>query len=154
MSIEQGPNESEKSFEEKIIDFKGSFEGLDPKLAGQLKEELLEMAGLKESELADPQAGFDLGLMKIPVNELSSFSTACGTKGNKPFSAQAIDFLRARDVDFIVALGENREPLLSSAAINLIREDAEKFEEIINSGLGSLRAEKSRLTGWSVFESE
>ena len=148
MSLEKINN-----IEEKISQFKNDFEtwlseNLD--IAKQLKKELLETAGVEEDELADSE----MALVKVPVGELSIFGTMCGTKGNKALSGFAIDFLRSKGVEFIIGLGEDKEPLISSAAINISGEDAEKFSETVNSGKGSLRPENSKVSGWSVFESE
>ncbi len=157
MSLEQGPKGPEKNLGEKIAEFKSSFEGWlkeNSEIAQQLKKELLERAGVEESELVDPEAGFDMGLLKIPVGELPIFGTACGTRGNKPFSRKVVDFLQLKEVHFTVALGENEKPTIFSVAVNISGEDAEQFEEMITSGQGSLRGETSRVGGWSVFESE
>ncbi len=157
MSIEQGPKGPEKSIQEKISEFKSDFENWlkeNPDVAKQLKSELLEMAGVEEGELIDPDAGFDMGLLKIPVNELSIFGSACGTIGNKPFSKEVVNFLHSKGIEFTIALGENKEPTISSIAINVSGEDMEKIGEMITNEHGSLRGENSKVSDWSVFESE
>ena len=157
MSIEQGPAGPEKTIEEKISEFRNNFESWlkeNPDVAKQLKKELLEMAGVEESELIDPEMDFDLGLIKVPATELSIFGTACGTKSNKPFSGKVINFLQSKGIEFIVGLGKNKEPIISSAAINISAEDAERFSKMVDNNKGSLRADNSKVNGWSVFESE
>lgn len=157
MSIEQGPNGPEKTIGEKISEFKNNFESWlneNPNVAKQLKIELLEMAGVEESELVDPEIGFDMALIKVPASELIIFGTTCGTKGNKAFSKEVVDFLQSKGVEFIIGLGENKEPIISSAAINISAEDAEKFSEMVGNNKGVLRAENSKVNRWSVFESE
>ena len=157
MSIEQGPNGPEKTIEAKISEFKNNFESWlneNPDVAKQLKKELLEMAGVEENELVDPEMGFDMALIKVPASELSIFGTTCGTKGNKAFSKEVLDFLQSKGIEFIIGLGENKEPVISSTAINFSEEDAEKFSEMVGNNKGSLRAENSKVSGWSVFESE
>lgn len=157
MSIEQGPTGPEKTIEEKISEFKNNFENWlneNPDVAKQLKKELLEMAGVEEGELVDPEMGFDMALIKVPATELSIFGTTCGTKGNKVFSREVIDFLQSKGIEFIIGLGENKEPTISSAAINISAEDAEAFSEMVDNNKGSLRANSSKVSGWSVFESE
>ena len=157
MSIEQGPTGPEKTIEEKISEFRNNFESWlkeNPDVAKQIKKELLEAAGVEESELIDPEMGFDMGLIKVPATELSIFGTTCGTKSNKAFSGEVINFLQSKGVEFIIGLGENKEPIISSAAINISAGDAESFSEMIDNNKGSLRADNSKVSGWSVFESE
>ena len=157
MSSEQDPTGSEKIIEEKILEFKNNFENWqneNPDVAKQLKKELLEMAGIEESELVDPEMGFDMALIKVPATELSIFGTICGTKGNRAFSKEVIDFLQSKGIEFIIGLGENKEPIISSAAVNISARDAKALSEMVSSNKGSLRADSSKVSGWSVFESE
>jgi hypothetical protein len=157
MSLEQGPKGPEKTIVEKITGFKDDFENWlkeSPEIAEQLKTEVLRMAGVEENQLIDPEMGYDFGLIKVPTPELSVFGTGCGVIGNKPFSEKVISFLQSKGVEFIIGLGENSEPKVASAAINISLKDAEKFGQMIMSNEGSLRADPSKVKGWSVFESE
>ena len=97
---------------------------------------------------------FDLGLIKVPLDELSVFGTSCGEVGNKAFTKKVVDFLRSKGVEFIVGLGANKEPIISSVAINISEKDAVKFGNMIGKNKGSLRADHSKISEWSVFESE
>lgn len=147
----------EKTIIEKIASFQNSFTlwlHENPAIAQQLKNELLAMAGVEEKELVDPEMGFDLGLIKVPASELSIFSTSCGTKGNKPFSQDVLELLQSKGVEFIIGLGDNNAPIISSAAINLSESDAEQFSGLVENNHGSLQANSSKVSGWSVFESE
>lgn len=114
----------------------------------------MEIAGIEESELIDTEMGFDMGLIKVPVTELSAFGTACGTKNNKAFSKEVIDFLQSGGIEFIIGIGENKEPVISSTAVHISGEEAENFSEMINKNEGSFTSEDSKVGGWSVFGSE
>ncbi len=156
MPIEKGPT-GEKTHEELLLEFKKDFEDwlkMNPEIAQELKQELLEMAGIEENELVDKEMGFDLGVIKIPVEQLSIFGTSCGDVGNKAFSQEVIDFLKSKKAEFIIGLSDNKEPKISSAAMQINEKDGEKLEKLIDKNKGSLRAEASRVEGWSVFESE
>ncbi len=147
----------EKTIVEKIAGFKNAFElwlQENPVVAQQLKHELLTMAGVEENELTDPEMGFDLGLIKVPASELSIFSTSCGTKGNKPFSQDVLELLQSKGIEFVIGLGENNVPVISSAAINLSEPDAEQLSKLVEDNHGSLQANSSEVSGWSIFESE
>lgn len=158
MSIEQGPEEPEKTIEEKIEGFKGDFESWlneNPDIAQQLKNDVLSMTGVEENELVDPEMNFDMSLQKIPVSELSIYGTYCGHEvDNKCFPKKVIDFLQSKNTEFIICIGDNKEPKISSAAINISGKDADKFEKMIDKNQGSLRADNSKIDGWSIFESE
>ncbi|MFA6428530.1 MAG: hypothetical protein WCW02_03220 [Candidatus Buchananbacteria bacterium] len=157
MAIDKGPNGPEKTIEEKISEFKFNFDNWlaeNPVIAKQLKDELLELAGIEESELTDPDLGFDLSLIKVPIAELSAFGTICGETDNKSFSKKVINFLESKGVEFIIGLGENKKPVITSAAINISAKDAERFSKIIDSSKGSLDPQDSQVDGWSIFESE
>lgn len=112
------------------------------------------MSGVEKDELINPEMGFDFALIKIPLSELPIFGTFAGTKDNNPFTSEAIDFLKSKNIEFIIGLGENKNPILSSAAINISLEEATDFLEIISINKGSLRPEKSKVNGWSIFETE
>ncbi len=120
------------------------------------RDELLRMAGGEEE--------YKLGqacLVEIPVEELPNYFTACGMVGSKPFSKEIIDFLTARKIPGIYAClivyGVSLELTsmrITSASIPISREDAEILSEMISEQGGSLRADVSRIAGWSCFESE
>lgn len=148
-----GPGKPEKTIAEHISGFKHDFEQWlqeNPALAQQLKQELLSMAGLEEGELTR----FNLDFLKIPASELTVFGTVCGKVGNKAFTKEVVDFLQSKGVGFILGLGDNLEPKISSAVINMSGRDARKFSAMIDKNDGSLRADSSRVNGWSAFESE
>lgn len=145
-----------KTIEQKVLEFKEYFRDWTEKEPDgyQIKNELLDMIGINEDELCDQEMSSDMTLIKVPTDELLGFGTYCGRRGNKAFSSEAIDFLRTRGIEFIVGIGETKELIISSLAINISTDDAERFSTIIDRGGGSLRVEKSRVDGWSVLESE
>lgn len=157
MTFEQNSPKPEKSFAEKTSGFKKDFESWSREnqdTAKQIRDELLWTAGVAESELHDQGLGFNWDLMKISTTELSVFGTNCGSKDNHPFSEEVIRLLQSRGVEFIIALGDNEKPIIASAAIGISGAEAKNFEKMISAGEGSLRADRSSISGWSVFESE
>lgn len=126
----------------------------NPEVVRQIKQELLDMAGLKERELIDPNREIDMGFVKIPIGKLSLFGTNCGKASNKPFSREVIDFLKSRGARMVIALSDNTEPVIHSAAVEISEEDAEKFAKKISKNHGSLRPDPSIIKGWMTFESE
>jgi len=158
MTIEQPSHGQDKRpTKEKIDEFGESFQDWlkqDPEINERLKVELLQVAGVSENELVDSNMGFDMSLVKVPVGELSVFGTATGKSGNKAFSGEAVGFLSSKNVEYIVGVGENNEPIICSAAINISDEDAARLTEIIEQEGGSLRADSSQVSGWSIFECE
>jgi hypothetical protein len=121
-----------------------------PELAEKVKAELLSIAGYDEKTLSND----GWVIIKAPIDQLPAFGTFCGSKNNKAFSKNVLDFLRDKKVEFVLALTDGKDPRISSAIIELGYEDGEALGEMISINGGSLRSEKSRIEGWSTFESE
>jgi len=151
------PQEREKTPEEIIQGFKDDFEKYlseNPELAQKLKQEILSMAGVGESEMVNPQMNYDFGIIKVPVAELIRFGTACGEIDNKAFSKKVVDFLIGESVEFIIALSSNKNFTIGSAAIQMNQKGGRKLEAMIEKNDGSLRCDSSPIRGWTVYESE
>jgi len=151
------PQEQKKTPEEIIREFKEDFERYlkeNPDEASKLKREILSMAGVEENELVDKDMGFDFGIVKVPIEKLTLFGTSCGVVGNKAFTEKVVDFLNAQKVEFIIALSENKEFKILSAAIPITEKEGHKFEKIIYKNQGVLRCEPSQVKGWTIYESE
>ncbi len=149
--------ESVGEVEKKISEFKANFEAWlkeNQDLALKIKESLLRTAGLSEDELTSPEMGFDFGFIKVPVSELVPFGTSCGNTGNKCFSEEIVKFLQSKGVEFVAAIGQNKELRIASAAMHIPFADAEKFSKMIDKNNGSLRADNCGVPGWRIFESE
>lgn len=149
--------EQPKTPTEIIQEMKDAFETFlkeSPAVAAELKNEVLELAGVREGELVNLSMDFDFGLVKIPLAKLGLFGTNCGKVDNKAFTPKVLEFLAGLKVEFIIALSHNREFRISSAAIPISEEDGDKLGELIEKGKGSFRAEPSDVKGWTGFESE
>ena len=134
--------ELEKSFQKWIEE--------EPEQAGKIKSELLSIAGQSEVELNND----GMVIVKIPAGELSIFGTFCGTKDNKAFGENALNFLKTKEVEFVVAISDKDVPKITSAIIKLGQEDGEALSAIIDENQGSLRCDTTKIEGWSAFESE
>lgn len=136
-----------------IAELKESFKDWlkkDPEQGAEIKSELLSIAGQSESELNND----GMVIVKVPAGELSIFSTFCGTKGNKAFDENVLNFLKDKEVEFVVAISDEEVPKITSAVIKISQEDGETLSEMISENEGSLRYDKTKIEGWSAFESE
>jgi hypothetical protein len=122
----------------------------NPDLVGGLKKELIKIYGYDEADMNSD----GLAIIKIPVTELSIFSTFAGRNDNKAFSGTALDFLRDKDVEFVVAISDKENPKIVSAIMKINIENGEIFSDKVSENGGSLRCERSKIVGWSTFESE
>ena len=129
------------------------------KIAITLKGEMLRAAGLEELGGGEiiyewDKSVADYSLVKIPLEKLSFFGTACGSTGNRPFSQKVLDFLKSKGFDFILATVEDKTLEISSAAIHATEKSGVKLEKMIEENAGSLRCDGSKVGGWTVYESE
>lgn len=121
-------------------------------ISNRLKLDLMMMGGcLDESEI-----GTDFHIFKIPLDKLSNFKTACGNSGKSThFSEKVLNFLESKDIKFIIALVVLYDSYeICSAIINVNKEDANTFSELIDESGGSLRPDTCGCKGWTSFESE
>jgi len=134
--------ELEKSFQEWLKE--------EPEQAEKIKAGLLGIAGQSEAELnAD-----EMIIIKVPVSELSIFGTFCGTKGNKAFGENVLNFLKTKEVEFVVAVSDKNVPKITSAIMKINQEDGEALSEMVDENQGSLRCDTTAIEGWAAFESE
>ena len=139
--------------EQTIRDLQRSFQDWlneNPELAKKVKAELISIAGYDETELAED----GWVIIKAPIDQLPTFSTFCGSKNNKAFDKKVLDFLRNKKVEFIVALTAKKELKISSGVIEINEKDGKTLAQLISKNGGSFRNDKSRINGWSTFESE
>ena len=134
--------ELEKSFQEWLKE--------NPEQGEKIKSELLGIAGQSESELNSD----GMTIIKIPAGELSIFGTFCGTKDNKAFGENVLNFLKTKEIEFVVAVSDKDVPKISSAIMKINQEDGEALSEMIDENQGSLRCDTTKIEGWSAFESE
>lgn len=134
--------ELEKSFQEWLKE--------EPEQAEEIKSGLLGIAGQSEAELnADGMI-----IIKVPTSELSIFGTFCGTKGNKAFGENVLNFLKTKEVEFVVAVSDKNVPKITSAIMKINQEDGEVLSEMIVKNQGSFRCDTTGIEGWAAFESE
>ena len=108
-------------------------------------------------------------LIPIDAPELKYFGSDCGDadksgKWNRMFSNPSlITFLKNRRVEFILGIiaepdSERMEKegriSLSAIMLPIYGRDGHIFESIADKNFGSFRYERSRIDGWSVYESE
>ncbi|MBS3146093.1 hypothetical protein J4471_00155 [Candidatus Woesearchaeota archaeon] len=123
-----------------------------------LEEELYRMSGIDRS---DPS-----GILLIPIDSpnLENIGSACGNVGNRIFSNKSlISFLKNKKVEKFLGIiyGPNANETydrgviaLNSVALPITGRDGHIFESLATKNGGSFRYERSRIQGWSVFESE
>ncbi|MBU0667133.1 MAG: hypothetical protein ABIC91_03425 [Nanoarchaeota archaeon] len=123
-----------------------------------LENELYSISGIDRS---DPS-----GILLIPIDskDLQFVGSACGTIGNKIFSNKSIvSFLKNRGVKEFLGIiydpnaddtYERQVISLNSAALPIVGTDGHIFESLVSKNNGSFRYEKSKVLGWSVYESE
>jgi len=154
MSTEKMDSGSDKK-EPKIIiaELEQSFQDWlkeNPDLAEKIKGELMSIYGYDEAEMSAE----GMAIIKVPLGQLSIFSTFCGTSGNKAFGENVVNFLKDKEIEFVVAISDKEVPNITSAMININREDGEALSEMIGENNGSLRCDSSKNERWSTFESE
>ncbi len=54
----------------------------------------------------------------------------------------------------MVAISDKETPEITSAIMKIGEEDGETLSEMISENEGSLRCDKTKIKGWSAFESE
>ena len=151
------PQERGHTPETIIQGFKDDFQRFlkeNPDVVEVLKKDILAAGGLSEMELIDEEMGYDFGLVKVPVEALDSFGTSCGYVDNTALSGEARDFLRARGVEFILGVCNNKTFVLGAAAIKIGQRDGVRLERIIEKNHGSFRRDSSKVDGWTIYESE
>ncbi|MEK6929014.1 MAG: hypothetical protein AABW65_03635 [Nanoarchaeota archaeon] len=123
-----------------------------------LEDELYSISGIDRS---DPS-----GILLIPTDskDLQFVGSACGNVGNKIFSNKSlVSFLKNRGVREFLGIiydpnaddtYERQAIALSSVALPIVGKDGHIFESLVSKNDGSFRYERSRVQGWSVYESE
>ena len=134
--------ELEKSFQDWLKE--------NPDLAEKVKSELISIYGYDEIEMNDE----DMAIIKVPLGELSIFGTFAGRSDNKAFSGKVLDFLKDKEIEFVVAISDKEVPEITSAIMKINQEDGETLSEMISKNGGSLRCDTSKIERWSTFESE
>ncbi len=119
-------------------------------LGFRIESALLASAGLQKEELSD--FGYTFG--KLSPENLRSFGTTCGRSGNKAFAKAPVDFLIKEGVPYCLALVDVNTHEVVSLALELGRDKAETFSELIGSAEGNLQPTFSNPPGWTVFGSE
>lgn len=154
MNIEKMGNGSLEKEPKKIIaELEKSFQDWlkeNPDLAEKVKSELIGIYGYDETEMSDE----GMAIIKVPPEELSIFGTFAGRIDNKAFSGKVLDFLKNKEIEFVVAISDKEEPKITSAIMKINQKDGKKFSKMISENGGSLRCDTSKVKGWSIFESE
>ena len=100
----------------------------------------------------------DTIVCKIPIANLSKYSTACGIVNNKPFTKRVIQFLRQHSAkDYVVAEVLRGTTEIINMAVcwkDNPEKNSEKFADMVCMNGGSLRPELDILNGWDMYESE
>jgi len=99
----------------------------------------------------------DTTVKKIPIDELSEYSTACGVVGNKPFTKSVIQFLKKHcNKEYVLAELMNETEILNMAVCwkDRPKKNSEKFADMVYANGGSLRPELDIIDGWDTYESE
>jgi len=125
---------------------------------GVLEDELYSSSGIDRS---DPS---DILLIPIDSEDLQFVGSACGTVGNKIFSNKSlVSFLKKRGVKELLGIiydsnaddtYERQAIALNSVALPIVGKDGHIFASLVSKSDGSFRYERSRVSGWSVYESE
>jgi len=95
--------------------------------------------------------------IKIKIDDLHEYHTACGAKGNKPFDAKVMSFLKEHSPsDFVVAEVYDKE--IQNLSVKWNQENqktaSKKFADMVSRNGGSLRPELIFEQGWDCYESE
>lgn len=123
-----------------------------------LEQELYSVSGIDRHDPAS--------ILLIPIDSpnLHCFGSACGAVGNRIFSNKSlVSFLKNKGVRQFLGIiydpasddtYERDAVALNSIALPISGKDGHKFESLASKNEGSFRYEKSRVQGWSVYESE
>ena len=99
----------------------------------------------------------DTCVRKIPIDDLSKYSTACGVVGNKPFTKSVIQFLKRYCAkEYVLAELMNETEIINMAVCwkDKPEKNSEKFADMVYANGGSLRPELEIEDGWDCYESE
>lgn len=141
-----------ENFSQNFIDWIDNFDD-------ETKEEILSALQLEGEEISKNHYNFygDMicGVL-IYTSDLFGFGTATGTVGNKCFDADVINYLKEKNVDYIVSSIFLNEPYeLSHCLISFeTEEDCEIFSEMIEEKKGSLTFNSDRIDNYWFFEAE
>ena len=123
-----------------------------------LEGELYSMSGIERHEPSS------IVLIPIGSPDLHCVGSVCGVVGNRVFSSKSlVSFLSNRNVREILGIIGNPEDdetyqaqavPLNSIALPIFGRNGHMFEHFVSKGNGSFRYERSRVLGWSVYESE
>lgn len=99
---------------------------------------------------------------RIPIEDLHKYGTACGAMKNKPFTPQVIKLLKENSPEDFVLGEEYNDELF--VLINMVvawkgtpKQKSKltyKFDDLVGSNGGSLRAEDCFEGDWDCYESE
>jgi len=140
-------------FAENYKENRGNIDGIDV-----LENELYQISGTDKS---DPS-----NILLIPINspDLENMGSVCGNVGNRVFSSKSlVSFLKNKEVKQFLGIiqdpnddgsYENGTIALNSVALPIAGRDGHIFESLASKNGGSFRYERSRIPGWSVYESE
>ncbi len=124
----------------------------------KLEDELYSTSGIERSEPSS--------FLLIPTDseDLQHVGSACGVVGNRIFSSKSlVGFLKKRGVKKFLGIiydpnaddtYERQAIALNSIALPIVGRDGHIFESLVSKNEGSFRYERSRVPGWSVYESE
>jgi hypothetical protein len=126
--------------------------------ASVLENELYSISGIERSEPSS--------ILLIPTDseDLQFVGSACGIAGNKIFSNKSlVSFLKNKGVKEFLGIiydpdaddtYERQAIALNSVALPIVGRDGHIFESLVSKNEGSFRYERSKVSSWSVYESE
>ncbi|MDI6738183.1 MAG: hypothetical protein QME12_06765 [Nanoarchaeota archaeon] len=126
--------------------------------AETIEKELHSMSGIGR------EMPHSLVMIMLDSPHMAYAGSSCGTSENRVFQSKSlVSFLRNRGVRYVVGIVyEPKDPEtyergfipLSSVALPIAGRDGHIFQSIVSKSNGSFRYERSRVNGWSVYESE
>lgn len=119
---------------------------------------LEETAARKWCDIAGIIYNEEVSIYEIEsVDELRSYSTACGKEGNKPFTSQVLYLLRGASKIIVICtrMFDDKEESIQVLFCDLNPDDGERFSELVGKAGGSLEFDDGdNGTGLYYYESE